>query len=60
MRGKKMIVDLDDFKKERFIAMTSGDVVKIREFAVKYGIKIPRSDQEVLDLALKAPTWQND
>lgn len=52
-----MIADLERFKLERTLALKAGDVARLREFAAKYGIKLPVDDAEALNKARKAQTW---
>lgn len=46
-----MITDLDTFYSDRFQALNSLDLTKIKAFAKEYLIKLPSSDEEILKLA---------
>lgn len=53
-----MISRQEEFKEERSKAIKSRDIQEIRKFAAKYGIKLPLNDEEVLEMADKAPVWE--
>ena len=51
------IADLELFKKERLEAILTDDILLLRAWAAKYGVKLPKDDLEAMRGAKSMPVW---
>lgn len=52
-----MIADLERFKKDRLEAISTDNILLLRAWAAKYGVKLPADDSEALRGAKSMPVW---
>lgn len=52
-----MIADSLQFKIDRHESLLSQDILLLRAWAKKYGVKLPKDDSEALAAAKTMPIW---
>jgi len=57
VKGDFMIKDLSEFKIARRIAAESGDILQVKEWAKRFGVKLSGSDAEIMERIKKIPEW---
>lgn len=52
-----MIIDLTQFKLDRLEVIKSRDILLLRSWAAKYGVKLPADDLEAMAGIESMPIW---